>query len=120
MDAHVYLDKVFLTEEAKAPGRRVLRTGFSRRSLWRAAFTLESIERRARRFLRQAIRHGTTVVRGVVDVFPEIGMARVELLLRLKEEFSPYLDLRPSHVLLICISIPAAWYDLSILTGSYL
>jgi cytosine/adenosine deaminase-related metal-dependent hydrolase len=86
----------------------------------RDAFTLESIERRARRFLRQAIRHGTTVVRGVVDVFPEIGMARVELLLRLKEEFAPYLDLRPSHVLLICISIPAAWYDLSILTGSYL
>jgi lipoyl-dependent peroxiredoxin len=35
-------------------------------------------------------------------------------------EFAPYLDLRPSHVLLICISIPAAWDDLPILTGSYL
>ena len=56
--------------------------------------SLEAVERRARRFLSQAVRHGTGVVRGVADVYPEIGTRRVELFLRLKEEFAPRLDLQ--------------------------
>lgn len=98
VDAHVYLDKVFLTQVARvdpdAFGEQYLVDATYGDPDTRAAFTLESIERRARRFLRQAIRHGTTAVRGVADVFPEIGTSRIELFLRLKEEFAPYLDLQ--------------------------
>ena len=95
VDAHVYLDKVHLADEA---GFRP--DAFGERDLLdltqgaAGVMGLDAIERRARRFLSQAVRHGTTVLRGVADVYPEIGTKRVELFLRLKEEFSPRLDLQ--------------------------
>ena len=98
VDAHVYLDKVFLTDvsrlEPAAFGEQSLLDATYGNPDVRGAFTPESLEWRARRFLCQAVRHGTTAVRGVVDVFPEIGTSRIELFLRLKEEFAPYLDLQ--------------------------
>ncbi len=95
VDAHVYLDKAFLAEEAE-----FLPDAFGEEDLIdltqsaAGPMNLEAVERRARRFLSQAVRHGTGVVRGVADVYPEIGTRRVELFLRLKEEFAPRLDLQ--------------------------
>jgi cytosine deaminase len=98
VDGQIYLDKVFLGERASsgpvAFGEQDLVAATYREASAGNAFSAESICERARRVLRQAVRHGTTAVRGVADVFPEIGTSRVELLLGLKQEFAPYLDLQ--------------------------
>ena len=95
IDGHVYLDKVFLADEAdfqpEAFGEQAL-LNLTKKAA--AAMSLEAVESRARRFLAQVIRHGTTTLRGVADVYPEVGTKRVELFLRLKEEFAPRLDLQ--------------------------
>ncbi len=97
VDGHVYLDKAFLSEEVLFRP-----TAFTEEDLLTtqsgeaggAAMSLGAIERRARRLLRQAVRHGTTALRGVADVYPDTGTSRVELFLRLREEFAPWIDLK--------------------------
>ena len=95
VDSHIYLDKVFLADEV--PFRP---EAFDEENLIDAtqtateAMTLEAVERRAGRLIHQAIRHGTTAVRGVADVYPEIGTTRVELLMAMKEKYSSWLDLQ--------------------------
>ena len=95
IDAHVYLDKVFLADETHfqpdAFGEHELLNLTKKAG---GAMSLEAVESRARRFLAQVVRHGTTTLRGVADVYPEIGTKRVELFLRLKKEFASRLDLQ--------------------------
>lgn len=97
VDGHIYADKAFLSDEVK----NIRPEAFDEHALLAAqvtgaadAMTLDRVEQRARRLLRQAIRHGTTVLRAVVDVYPEIGTSRIELFLGLKEEFARWIDLK--------------------------
>lgn len=97
VDGHVYIDKAFLAEEVSFRPAE-----FDERALLDAqtaarlpmAMSIEAVERRARRLLRQAVRHGTAAMRGVVDVYPAIGTSRIELFLMLKEEYAPWIDLK--------------------------
>ncbi|MFT4263929.1 MAG: amidohydrolase family protein [Nocardioides sp.] len=48
---------------------------------------------RAARFLGECVRQGTTSVRTLVDVAPQIGLAGVDDVLKVKEAFGPMVDL---------------------------
>lgn len=93
VDAHVHLDKAFLS--SRAPGHdgtlaeAIRVTGEAKRR-----FTVEDIRARARRLLDLAVRSGTTAMRGHVEVDPIVGLMALEAVLPLKAEYAPALDLQ--------------------------
>jgi cytosine deaminase len=93
VDAHMHLDKAFLSE--RAPGvegtvaEAIRITGEAKKR-----FTVEDIRARARRVLDLAVRSGTTAMRGHVEVDPILGLMALEALLPLKAEYAPALDLQ--------------------------
>jgi cytosine deaminase len=93
VDAHVHLDKAFLSD--RAPGvegtlaEAIRVTGEAKKR-----FTLEDIRTRARRVLDLAVRSGTTAMRGHVEVDPIVGLMALEAVLPLKVEYAPALDLQ--------------------------
>ena len=93
VDAHVHLDKAFLS--ARAPGREgtvaeaIRVTGEAKKR-----FTVEDIRARARQLLDLAVRSGTTAMRGHVEVDPIVELRALEAVLPLKAEYAPALDLQ--------------------------
>jgi cytosine deaminase len=93
VDAHVHLDKPFLLD--RAPSREgslaeaIRVTGAAKRS-----FTVEDIRQRARVLLDRAVAHGTTAMRGHVEVDPLVGLRGVEAVLPLRREYADRLDLQ--------------------------
>lgn len=93
VEAHIHLDKALLSgrvaarEGTLAEAIRV--TGEAKRR-----FTVADIQERARRVLELAIAAGTTAMRTHVEVDPIVGLAGMEAVLPLREEFRPAIDLQ--------------------------
>jgi len=92
VEAHIHLDKALLTERVAAAetvedASRL--TGEAKRR-----FTVDDIRARARRVLDLAIAAGTTAMRTHVEVDPIVGLAGLEAILPLREEYAPALDLQ--------------------------
>jgi cytosine/creatinine deaminase len=93
VEAHIHLDKAFLTERILAPAGSALEAirlvGEAKRR-----FTVEDIQARARRVLDLAVAAGTTAMRSHVEVDPIVGLMGLEALLPLKREYAAALDLQ--------------------------
>jgi len=93
VEAHIHLDKAFLTERISAPAGSALEAirlvGEAKRR-----FTAEDIQARARRVLDLAVAAGTTAMRSHVEVDPVVGLMGLEAILPLKREYAPALDLQ--------------------------
>jgi cytosine deaminase len=94
VEPHVHLDKT-LWGEAWQPGRRAGRLrdyiDNERRVL---SANRTAPEERAARLLSQMLRHGTTAVRSHIDIAPDIGLAHVEAMMRLREAWRDRVDLQ--------------------------
>lgn len=94
VEPHVHLDKT-LWGEAWQPGRRAERLSDyidNERRVLSANRTAP--EERAQRLLSQMLRHGTTAVRSHIDIAPDIGLAHVEAMMRLREVWRDRIDLQ--------------------------
>ncbi|MGH7312857.1 MAG: amidohydrolase family protein, partial [Candidatus Rokuibacteriota bacterium] len=93
VEAHIHLDKAFLSERISAPTtsvREAIRlVGEAKRS-----FTADDICARARRVLDLAVAAGTTAMRAHVEVDPIVGLTGMEAMLALKAEYAPALELQ--------------------------
>src|SRR5258705_7870241 len=93
VDAHIHLDKALLG--ARAPSREgtvaeaIRVTGAAKR-----AFTRHDIAERARRVLDMAVRQGTTAMRSHVEVDPIVGLMGLEVMVPLRPEVAPAIDLQ--------------------------
>ncbi|WP_413877332.1 amidohydrolase family protein [Albidovulum sp.] len=94
VEPHVHLDKT-LWGEAWQPGHRAARLrdyiDNERRVL---SANRTAPEERAARLLSQMLRHGTTAVRSHIDIAPDIGLAHVEAMMRLREAWRDRVDLQ--------------------------
>lgn len=93
VEAHIHLDKALLADRVTATAgtleEAIRLTGEAKRG-----FTVEDIRARARRVLDLAVAAGTTVMRTHVEVDPIVGLAGMEAVLPLREEYRPALDLQ--------------------------
>jgi cytosine/creatinine deaminase len=93
VESHIHLDKALLddrvTSTAGTLEEAIRLTGEAKRS-----FTVDDIRDRARRVLDLAVRAGTTAMRSHVEVDPIVGLAGMEAMLPLREEYAPALDLQ--------------------------
>jgi cytosine deaminase len=93
VDAHVHLDKAYLLE--RAPSREgTLAEAIRVTAEAKARFTPDDIAARARVLLDRAVRAGTTVMRGHVEVDPIVGLRSLESVLPLRAEYADRLDLQ--------------------------
>ena len=93
VESHFHLDKALLG--VGAPGGASTVEGAIRATAEaKRAFTLEDIQRRARRALEMAIRRGTTVMRTHVEVDPGVGLLGMEAIVPLKREYAWAIDLQ--------------------------
>lgn len=94
VEPHVHLDKT-LWGEAWQPGQRAtqLRDYIDNERRVLSANTTPP-EERAGRLLGQMLAFGTTAVRSHIDVAPDIGLAHVEAMFRLREAWSDRVDLQ--------------------------
>lgn len=94
VEPHVHLDKT-LWGEAWQSGHRAERLRDyidNERRVLSANGTAP--EERAARLLSQMLRHGTTAVRSHIDIAPDIGLAHVEAMMRLREAWRDRVDLQ--------------------------
>jgi len=93
VESHIHLDKALLDDRVLSVAgtleEAIRLTGEAKR-----AFTIDDIRGRARRVLDLAVRAGTTAMRSHVEVDPIIGLAGLEAMLPLREEYAPALDLQ--------------------------
>jgi cytosine deaminase len=93
VESHIHPDKAFVAD--RAPG---LRAGGPTPQVLLAelkkAFTVDDIYQRARRALRQAVRHGCTAMRAHVEVDAYVGLRGVEAMQRVQAECTGVLDLQ--------------------------
>jgi cytosine deaminase len=93
VDAHIHLDKALLTGRvttiAGTLEEAIRVTGDAKRR-----FTVDDIRTRARRVLDLAIAAGTTAMRSHVEVDPIVGLAGMEALLPVRDEYAPAIDLQ--------------------------
>ncbi|HEU5323733.1 MAG TPA: amidohydrolase family protein, partial [Methylomirabilota bacterium] len=93
VESHIHLDKALLGDRVAGTAgtleEAIRLTGDAKR-----AFTVEDIRARARRVLDLAVRAGTTAMRTHVEVDPIVGLAGMEAVLPLREEYAPALDLQ--------------------------
>jgi cytosine deaminase len=93
VEAHIHLDKALLDD------RVAVTTGTLDEAIRVTAeakrdFTVDDIRARARRVLDLAVRAGTTAMRTHVEVDPIVGLAGMEAVLPLREEYRNALDLQ--------------------------
>lgn len=94
VEPHVHLDKT-LWGEAWVPGRRAARLRDyidNERRVLGANTTPPEV--RAGRLLDRMLAQGTTAVRSHIDVAPDIGLAHVEAMFRLREAWADRVDLQ--------------------------
>ena len=93
VESHIHLDKALLDDRVASTAgtleEAIRLTGEAKR-----AFTVDDIRGRARRVLDLAVRAGTTAMRSHVEVDPIIGLAGLEAMLPLRQEYAPALDLQ--------------------------
>ncbi len=93
VESHIHPDKAFVAD--RAPG---LRAGGPTPQVLLAelkkAFTVDDIAHRARRALREAVRHGCTTMRAHVEIDPYVGLRGVEALQRVQSDCAGVLDLQ--------------------------
>jgi cytosine deaminase len=93
VDAHIHLDKAFLSERAPSTEGTVAEalrvTAEAKRR-----FTVDDIRARARRVLDQAVRAGTTAMRSHVEIDPIVELKGLEALTELKREYARAIDLQ--------------------------
>jgi cytosine/creatinine deaminase len=93
VESHIHLDKALLGDRVVSTAgtleEAIRLTGEAKR-----AFTVDDIRDRARRVLDVAVQAGTTAMRSHVEVDPIVGLAGLEALLPLREEYAPALDLQ--------------------------
>jgi cytosine deaminase len=93
VDAHIHLDKALLSERiaaGAASAQEAIRlVGEAKRR-----FTADDIRARARRVLDLAVAAGTTAMRAHVEVDPIVGLMGMEVMLALRAEYAPALDLQ--------------------------
>ena len=93
VEPHVHLDKT-LWGEAWQPGHRAAKLrdyiDNERRVL---SANQTAPEDRAARLLTEMLRHGTTAVRSHIDIAPDMGLAHVEAMMRLREAWRDRVDL---------------------------
>jgi cytosine deaminase len=93
VEAHIHLDKAFLSERLSAPIASV-RDAIRQVGEAKRAFTRADISTRARRVLDLAVAAGTTAMRAHVEVDPIVGLTGLEAMLALKAEYAPALHLQ--------------------------
>ena len=93
VEAHIHLDKALLDDRVVATSGTLAEairvTGEAKRG-----FTVDDIRARARRALDLAVRAGTTAMRTHVEVDPIVGLAGMEAVLPLRDEYRNALDLQ--------------------------
>ena len=93
VEAHIHLDKALLDDRVSATAG-TLAEALALGAKAKQAFTVDDIRARARRVLDLAVRAGTTAMRTHVEVDPIIGLAGMEAILPLRDEYAPALDLQ--------------------------
>jgi cytosine deaminase len=93
VESHFHLDKALLGAGAPS-GAGTVEGAIRATAEAKRAFTVEDIQRRARRALTMAIRRGTTVMRTHVEVDPIVGLRSMEAILPLKREYAWAIDLQ--------------------------
>ena len=94
VESHIHLDKALLNDRVSATAGHAGGGDRSSRAQAKQAFTVDDIRARARRVLDLAVRAGTTAMRTHVEVDPIVGLAGMEAILPLREEYAPALDLQ--------------------------
>lgn len=93
VEAHMHLDKALLDDRVAASSgtleEAIRLTADAKRD-----FTVDDIRARARRALDLAVRAGTTAMRTHVEVDPIVGLAGMEAVLPLRDEYRNALDLQ--------------------------
>jgi cytosine deaminase len=93
VEAHIHLDKALLAERvsgsAGTAAEAIRLIGQAKRD-----FTSADIAARARRVLDMAVAAGTTAMRAHVEVDPIVGLAGLEVMLALKREYAPAVDIQ--------------------------
>jgi cytosine/creatinine deaminase len=87
VDAHFHLDKAFLLDQAPAV------TGTFQEAMHetlrlKQSFTVEAIQKRARRAIEQAIALGITAMRSHVEVDNSVGLTGIQALLPLRDQYA--------------------------------
>jgi cytosine deaminase len=93
VEAHIHLDKALLADRVTATtgtlDEAIRVTAEAKRD-----FTVDDIRARARRALDLAVRAGTTALRTHVEVDPIVGLAGMEAVLPLREEYRKAVDVQ--------------------------
>ena len=93
VESHIHLDKALLNDRVSATAG-TLAEALQLCAQAKQAFTVDDIRARARRVLDLAVRAGTTAMRTHVEVDPIVGLAGMEAVLPLRDEYAPALDLQ--------------------------
>ncbi len=87
VDPHLHLDKALLLEQYPAQ-RGDFQEALEETFNLKRDFTIEDIQRRARRVLESEIAFGTTAIRSHVEVDPVLKLTSMQALLPLKQEYA--------------------------------
>lgn len=87
VDAHFHLDKAFLLEQSPAV-TGTFQEAMGETLRLKQSFTVETIQKRARRAIEQAIAQGTTAMRSHVEVDNSVGLTGITALLPLKQHYA--------------------------------
>ncbi|SFS62562.1 amidohydrolase family protein [Paenibacillus sp. BC26] len=93
VEAHIHLDKAFLTEKSPVAAGGLAEAIAVTRAL-KNHYTYEDISSRATRVLERSARFGVTSMRCQVEVDPIIGLQAMEATLALKEKWRDTIDLQ--------------------------
>ena len=93
VDPHLHLDKAFLLEKAPAKSGN-FQEALEETLRLKREFTIEDIQTRARRVIKNAIAFGVTAIRSHVEVDPILKLTSIEALLPLKQEYAQSLTLQ--------------------------
>jgi cytosine deaminase len=93
VEAHIHLDKALLADRLSTSAG-TLEEAIRITAQAKRAFTAEDIASRARQVLDLAVHAGTTAMRAHVEVDPIVGLTGMEVMLALRDEYAPALDLQ--------------------------
>ena len=95
VDGHMHFDKTLLGVpwHSHVPGDTVQERIRAEKSIY-ASLPAESIAERAGRLAERALRHGTTSIRTHVDVAPDRGLAPLEAVLAVRQQYREWLQVQ--------------------------
>jgi len=89
VEAHLHLDKALLDLPGSGLADAIRLTAEHKRTV-----AAEDIARRARTVIEREVLAGTTLIRAHTDVDPIIGLRGLEVMLELRREFAPLVDIQ--------------------------